>query len=152
MLDRLPKKVQPEARPLLLLAIPYAESRAEALKRKDAFLHRFSEWYPKATETLLRDFERMLTFYDFPAEHWRHLRTTNPVESPFAAVRLRTGAARRFRKTENATCLIWRVLVVAEKKFRRVNAPELMGRVRAGEVFKDGLPVASKGDQEKVAA
>jgi len=151
VLDRLPKKVQAEARPLLL-AIPYALSRAEALKLKDGFVHRYGQWYPKATETLLRDFERMLTFYDFPAEHWRHLRTTNPVESPFSAVRLRTGAARRFKKTENATALIWRVLLVAEKNFRRVNAPELMARVRDGEVFKDGLPVMTTGDQEKVAA
>lgn len=151
VLDRLPKKVQTEAR-LLLQAIPYAKSRSEALRRTDAFRHRFDRWYPKATETLLRDFERMLTFYDFPAEHWRHLRTTNPVESPFAAVRLSTGAARRFKKTENATCLIWRVLLVAEKNFRRLNAPELMARVRQGEVFKDGLPVMTKGAEEKVAA
>ena len=151
VLDRLPQKVQPEAR-LLLTAIPYAEGRAQAEQRKDAFVHRFGQRYPQATETLLRDFERMLTFYDFPQEHWRHLRTTNPVESPFAAVRLRTGAARRFQKTENATALIWRVLMVAEKNFRRLNAPELMTRVWAGEVFKDGLPVMTEGDQEKVAA
>ncbi|GAB4255574.1 MAG: hypothetical protein Kow00122_13800 [Thermoleophilia bacterium] len=152
VLGQLPKKRQEEAR-TLPTAIPYAESRAEALKRRDASVNRFGPWYPKAVETLLRDFERMLTFYDFPQEHWRHLRTTNPVESPFAVVRLRTGAARRFKKTtQNATALIWRVLMVAEKNFRRVNAPELMARVRAGEVFKDGLPVTSKGDQEKVAA
>lgn len=151
VLDRLPKKVQPEARQLLT-AIPYARSRAEAQKRRDAFVHRFGQWYPQATETLLRDFERMLTFYDFPQEHWRHLRTTNPVESPFSAVRLRTGAARRFKKTENATCLIWKVLMVAEKNFRRVNAPELMARVWAGEEFKDGLPVVTQGTEEKVAA
>ena len=151
VLDRLPKKVQAEAR-TLLLAIPYAMSRAEAETRKDAFVHRFGQWYPQATETLLRDWERMLTFYSFPAEHWRHLRTTNPVESPFAAVRLRTGAARRFKKTENASALIWRVLMVAEKNFRRLNAPELVARVWAGEVFVDGLPIMTKADQEKVAA
>lgn len=75
VLDRLPKKLQPEARPLLL-AIPYAESRAEALKLKDAFVHRFGQWYPKATEALLRDFERMLTFYDFPAEHYGNQKAT----------------------------------------------------------------------------
>ena len=71
----------------------------------------------------------MVTFYRFPKEHWRHLRTTNVVESPFAALRLRTDAAKRYKKVENATTLIWKMLMVAEQRFQRLNAPEKMMQV-----------------------
>ena len=80
----------------------------------------------------------MVTFYEFPKEHWVHLRTTNVVESPFASVRLRTTAARRFRKVANATALIWKVLTVAEKRFRRLKASHLLPEVYKGVEFKDG--------------
>jgi transposase-like protein len=70
-------------------------------------------------------------YYDFPEAHWLHLRTTNAVESPFAAVRLRTTAAKRFGKTERATAIIWRLLQVAEQHFRRLNAPHLLPGVYA---------------------
>ena len=76
--------------------------------------------------------ERMVTFYDYPREHWRHLRTTNPVESPFAALRLRTDAARRYRRVDRAIAVIWKMLMVAEKRFRRLQAPELMRDVYLG--------------------
>ena len=68
----------------------------------------------------------MTAFFDFPAAHWTHLRTTNVVESPFAAVRLRTSAAKRFKRVEGATALIWKLLRVAEKRFRKLNAPHLL--------------------------
>jgi transposase-like protein len=92
----------------------------------------------------------MITFYDFPESHWQHLRTTNVVESPFAAVRLRTSAARRFKRTENATALIWKLLTVAEKRFRRLNAPHQLRDVFEGRKFEDGKPVST--DQRKEAA
>jgi putative transposase len=79
---------------------------------------------PKAVERLADDWERLVTFYQFPREHWRHRRTTNVVESPFAAVRLRTTAAKRFKKVDCATALIWKLLQVAEGTFRRLKAPE----------------------------
>src|SRR5437870_1131507 len=82
-----------------------------------------------------RDWERMVTFYQFPREHWKHLRTSNPVESPFAAVRLRTAAAKRFKKVENATAVIWKTLLIAEKTFRRLDAPELLADVASGFVY-----------------
>lgn len=69
-----------------------------AEQRRDLFVDRCRAPYPAAADTLLRDWERMVTYYDFPREHWKHLRTTNPVESPFAAVRLRTDAGKRFKK------------------------------------------------------
>ena len=68
----------------------------------------------------------MVNFYAFPKQHWKHLRKTNVIESPFATVRLRTGAAKRYKKVENATAVIWKVLRIAERSFRRLNAPELL--------------------------
>ena len=85
--------------------------------------------FPKAVKALDRDWDRMLTFFDFPTKHWRHLRTTNVVESPFASVRLRTNAAKRYKKIVAASALIWRTLMVAEKRFRRLNAPLLLEEI-----------------------
>ena len=143
VLDQLPKKVQAEAR-ALLKQIPYAPTRAEAVRRRDAFAKRYGRWYPKAVAILEDDWDRLVTFYDFPEPHWRHLRTTNVVESPFAAVRLRTSAAKRFKKVANATALIWRLLMVAERRFRKLNAPEVLAAVARGERCVDGQFVSSK--------
>ncbi|MBI2404214.1 MAG: transposase [Gemmatimonadetes bacterium] len=93
---------------------------------------------------LEHDWERLVTFYDLPEPHWRHLRTTNVVESPFAAVRLRTSAAKRFKRVTNATALIWRLLMVAERRFRKLNAPELLAAVATGQRCVDGQFVSSK--------
>jgi len=83
----------------------------------------------------------MVTFYEFPEEHWKHLRTTNPVESPFASVRLRTNAGKRYKRVQGATALIWRVLMVAESRFRRLNAHELLPLVYAAQRYQDGKPI-----------
>ena len=136
--DDLPKKEQPRAREMLK-AIPYADTRAECERLRDAFARRYQKSDPKAVATLLRDWERMVTFHAFPAEHWRHLRTTNIVESPFSAVRLRTDASRRYKRAEGAKAIIWKVLRVAEQTWRKLNAPDLLPSVAAGGVFKDGL-------------
>jgi transposase-like protein len=149
VLDQLPKKVQAMARELLC-AIPYAPTRAEALKRRERFAKAFRRTYPKAVEILEKDWERMIAFYDFPKEHWKHLRTTNVVESPFAAVRLRTDAAKRFKKTENATAMIWRLLLVAEKRFRKIDAPHLAAEVYRSVVFEDGMKI-TKSNQRAAA-
>lgn len=132
VLDKLPRKVQSQAK-LRLQEIVYAESLPEAEEKKALFL----KWCQKegcqtAGDTLLRDWERMVTFYQFPKEHWRHLRTTNVVESPFAALRLRTDAAKRFKKVGNATVIIWKMLMLAEQRFRRLNAPEKLMQVYLG--------------------
>ena len=147
-LDKLPKRVQVEARHLLT-QLPYAPTRQEATKRRDQFAKRFRRECPDAVDILERDGDRMVTFYDFPEAHWQHLRTTNVVESPFASVRLRTDAAKRYKKVANATALIWRVLMVAEKRFRRLNAPHLMADVYAGECYENGSPIAQR---KKIAA
>ncbi len=105
------------------------------------FAHRYRDVAPKAVARLQTDWERLVTFYQFPQAHWRHLRTTNVVESPFAAVRLRTTAAKRFKKVASATALIWKLLQVAEKTFRRLNAPELLPLVYTGVQYQDGKQV-----------
>ena len=143
VLDRLPKREQAEAK-RRLREVVYAESRAGAGKARDAFADLYADAYPKAVEILAGDWGRMTAFFDFPAGHWRHLRTTNVVESPFAAVRLRTSAAKRFRKVDGATALIWKLLMVAEKRFRKLNSPHLLPGVLAGRRYADGKPVPAE--------
>ena len=137
VLDKFPKTRQAEAR-ALLTGIPYAATRAEAEGQRDVFAQRYRRWYPQAVAILEADWERMVAFYAFPTAHWKHLRTTNVVESPFAAVRLRTTAAKRFKRVENATALIWRLLRVAERRFRLLNASELLPDVAKGKRCVDG--------------
>jgi transposase-like protein len=149
VLDRLPKREQPEGKELLRVVV-YAPTRAAALKARQAFAKRYGPWYPKAVAVLEDDWDRMVTFYDFPEAHWTHLRTTNVVESPFAAVRLRTSAAKRFKRVESATALIWKLLTVAEKRFRRLRSPHLLSDVFEGRKFVDGKPVSTT--QRKAAA
>jgi putative transposase len=107
--------------------ILYAEIRSECERLRDEFAARYRKLYPKAVETVCRDWERMVTFHRFP--NWIHLRTTNVVQSPFSAVRPRTDAARRYKKVASAEALIWKALMIAEKKFRRLISPELLEQV-----------------------
>ena len=130
--------------------VVYAPRRSEALKAREAFARRYRPWYPKAVDVLEDDWERMVAFYDFPEDHWKHLRTTNVVESPFASERLRTSAAKRFKRVESATALIWKLLTVAEKRFRKLNAPHLLSDVYEARKFEDGKPVSTQ--QRKNAA
>lgn len=138
VLDALPKKEQPVASDLLK-KIPIAESKEDAEKLRDDFVKRYRHRHPKACEKLSSDWERMVSFYSFPKEHWKHLRTTNVVESPFHAVRLRTSAAKRYKRTDNAEAIIWKLLMVAEKTFRKLNAPELLPSVAAGNLYVNGV-------------
>jgi putative transposase len=131
VLDAMPKKHQAEAR-TLLCAMPYTETQSACEALRAEFTTRYRKLAPKAVERLADDWERLITFYQFPREHWPHLRTSNVVESPFATVRLRTTAAKRFKKVENATALIWKMLQVAESTFRRLKGAELLPAVYAG--------------------
>jgi putative transposase len=141
VLDKLPRKVQGEAKGRLQ-KIAYSQSLKEAEGNRDQFLKWCQEGnHPRAADTLERDWERMVTFYSFPKEHWRHLRTTNPVESPFAGLRLRTDAAKRYKKVDNATAVIWKMLLLAEQRFRKLDAPERMKEVFLGVQFRDGIKV-----------
>jgi transposase-like protein len=150
VLDTLPQKLQGEGR-ALLTKIPYAETREEAERQKGAFqVWATRKGVPAAGRRLAEDWDRLVTFYAFPTEHWKHLRTTNVVESPFAAVRLRTAAAKRFKKVENATAVIWKTLLVAEQSFRRLDAPELLPEVAEGVAYINGE--RAKRGNEKAAA
>jgi len=149
VLDQLSRRLHGQAR-ALLCAIPYAKTQAECERLCGRFCERFGRSFPKAVETLQRDWERMVTFYRFPEAHWRHLRTTNVIESPFAAVRLRTNAAKRYKRVSGATALIWKLLMIAERKFRRLNAPALLAQVYAGVQFVDGRRVTTP--QQEAAA
>ena len=140
VLDKLPKRQHDQAK-LMLRNIPYAESRSEAERMRDVFV-RWSRQhsYEAAAESLERDWDRMVTFYAFPKEHWTHIRTTNPVESPFAALRLRTDAAKRYKRVDRAIAVIWKMLMVAEGRFRRLKAPALMKVVYQGARYKERYP------------
>jgi transposase-like protein len=157
VLDVVPEKAQLEVK-VHLQRIASAESRAAAERERRNFRLAYQQRLPKAVERLERDWERMVAYYAFPCEHWRHLRTTNVVESPFDAVRLRTSAAKRFNKVENATALIWRLLLVVEQHFRKLNAPHLAAEVYAGVAYQDGRRVVTAKAQpspkhpKKVAA
>jgi putative transposase len=150
VLDALPKKHQAEAR-TLLGAMPYAETQAACETLRAEFTTRYRKLAPKAVERLADDWERLVTFYQFPREHWPHLRTSNVVESPFATVRLRTTAAKRFKKVENATALIWKLLQVAESTFRRLKGAELLPAVYAGVPYLDGVKQPVKPAQKLAA-
>jgi putative transposase len=151
ILDKLPLTRQAEARSLLT-KIPYAATREDAERQKRAF-HTWcaKRGHAEAGRALDRDWERMMTFYQFPLEHWKHLRTSNPVESPFAAVRLRTAAAKRFKKVENATAVIWKTLLIAERTFRRLDAPELLAEVANGVVYVNGVRAVNRREQKAAA-
>lgn len=151
VLDAMPKRIRASASEYLT-KIPYADTKAECERRRDTFISRFRKDFPKATETLTRDWDRMVTFYSFPKEHWAHIRTTNVVESPFSTVRLRTDAAKRFKKIQNATAMIWKLLQVAEKSFRLLKGYWLLSDVYEGKQFVDGTLVQEQRMLERMAA
>lgn len=151
ILDALPKRIRPEAGELLK-KVPYAETRHECERLRDQFVMRYKKDYPKAVNKLLRDWERMVTFYSFPKEHWVHMRTTNVVESPFGAIRLRTDAAKRFKKVDSATAMIWKLLLVAEKRFRALKGYWLLSDVYEGKRFVDGILAHDHSVLERKAA
>jgi putative transposase len=145
VIDAVSKKEQVAAK-THLNAMMYAANRQEAFGERKKFEQAFRH-NPKAVKTVVENWDRLTTYYDFPAEHWKHLRTSNVVESPFSRVRLRTAASRRFKSQTNATCLIWKTMMVAEMSFRKLNAPELVEKVAQGTKYNNGQEV-----KEKVAA
>jgi len=139
VVDRVGKKQQGTAQELLT-KVMYAPTRAQAEQARQIF----SEWaksaqYERAGTLLEEDWERMVAYYAFPKEHWVHLRTSNIVESPFASVRLRTTASKRYKKVTAATAMIWKLLMVAEQTFRKITSSELLVKVYAGMVCEDGV-------------
>ncbi len=137
VLDKLPKRLQPRAKDMLH-EIMQAPDRQSALEGLAHFCDEFGARYPKAVDTLIKDQDHLLRFFDFPAEHWIHLRTTNPVESPFATVKARTKVTKGAGSRKAGLAMAFKLMLAAEEHWRRVNAPHLVALVKAGVKFHDG--------------
>jgi transposase-like protein len=137
VLDKLPRRLQPRAKEMLH-EIMYAPDRESALEEIARFSHQFSARYPKAVERLIKDQDRLLRFFDFPAEHWLHLRTTNAIESTFSTIKARTKQTRGAGPRKAGLAMAFKLLLAAEKRWRRVNAPHLVALVQAGVKFPNG--------------
>lgn len=158
VLDKLPKRLQPEAKKALH-AMMYAAKRADAESEKKKFVEAFAAKFPKAVQSLVGDWDRLVTYFDLPADHWKHLRTTNPIESTFATVRLRTRVTKGAGSREAGLSMAFKLIQAAEKNWRCLDGHELIPLVRAGTKFEDGKRVeredTMKNDEknsEKVAA
>ena len=138
VLDKLPKSAQKKAKSAIQ-EIWMAETKENAEKAFDYFTEAYGAKYPKAVECLEKDRADLLTFYDFPAEHWIHLRTTNPIESTFATVRLRTAKTRGSLTRETMLTMVFKLTCSAQKRWRRLNVPELLADVITGVNFVNGV-------------
>jgi putative transposase len=140
VLDKLPRGQQPRAKKMLC-DIYMSATKAEAGKAFDLFLRSWEAKYPKATECLVKDREELLAFYDFPAEHWIHLRTTNPIESTFATVRLRTNKTKGCGTRSACETMVFKLMESASKGWRKLNGALLLAEILQGVKFVDGVKV-----------
>jgi transposase-like protein len=138
VLDKLPKRLQPRAKEAIH-DIWMADSRQAANQAFDSFLATYSAKYPKACECLAKDREQLLTFYDFPAEHWKHLRTTNPIESVFATVRLRHKRTKGSGSRVACLAMVHQLMLSASKRWKLLNGAKLLADVIQGVQFTDGV-------------
>src|SRR5215475_1311209 len=141
VLDKLPKDLQPQAKQRLQ-AIWMAPDRQQAEMAFDLFIATYEAKYPKAAECLAQDREVLLAFYDFPAKHWGHIRTTNPIESTFATVRLRTDKTRGCFSRVTMFAMVFKLYQSAAKRWHRLRAAHYLPEVMQGMAFKDGLRLA----------
>ena len=120
-----------------------AATRDAANRAFDLFVTTYEAKYPKAAGCLVKDRDELLAFYDFPAQHWKHLRTTNPIESTFATVRLRTKRTKGCGSRSACLAMVFKLAQAAERKWRKLNGHALLGDVIRGVRFKDGTKVAA---------
>ena len=154
VLDALPKRLLPDAKKLLHETME-APTRADVRQTLERFRQQFDAKYPKAVAKLDRDWQHLTAFYDFPAEHWRHLRTSNAIESSFATVKLRTRVTKGAGSKKAALAMAYKLLDAAQERWRRFNGHELVADVLAGAKFKDGEKVTDDDNEmtdERVAA
>jgi putative transposase len=151
VLDKLPKRLQPRAKQALH-AIMYAETRASAEREIGRFAQEYSAKYPKAVASLTVDQDRLLAYFEYPAAHWKHLRTTNPIESTFATVRLREGVTKGAGSRTAGLTMAFKLLQVAEGHWRCLDAAELVPLVRAGVAFEDGVQIEPQKKRKKAVA
>jgi len=147
ILDALPKRLHRSAK-AALHEIYRAETRVDAEVGIDRFARTYGDKYPKAVAKLIKDRVTLLAFYDYPAAHWVHLRTTNPIESTFATVRLRTRVTKGAGTRRRGLVMAFKLLDAAGDRWRKINSPELVPLVRASVQFKDGIQTTERSDQE----
>ena len=138
VLNQLPKSLQPKAKDKLH-QIWQAPNKAEAQSHFDDFIDIYKAKYPKATDCLKKDHDKLLSFYDFPAEHWRHIRTTNPIESTFSTVRLRTDKVRSCFSSETVVTMAFKLCQCAQKGWQRLYGYRKLGKVIRGVKFVNGI-------------
>ena len=148
VLNAMPKSVQTKAKSARH-EIWIAPTRAHAHQAFDTFIETYGAKYPKAVECLQKDREELRAFYDFPAEHWVHIRTTNPIESTFATVRLRTDKTPGCVSRKTILALVFRFGQSAEKRWRRLRGFRRLGEVISGVKFRDGLAVTNEHDDQE---
>lgn len=151
VLNKLPKSQQPKAK-RLCQEIWMAETKSDAETAFDAFIETYTLKYEKAATCLAKDRDPLLAFYDFPAEHWVHLRTTNPIESTFATVRHRTVRAKGCLSNKTALAMVFKLVDGAQKTWRRLNGPAQLPKIIRGVKFSDGLEVAADGQHQAQTA
>jgi putative transposase len=151
VLDALPKSVQPTAKKLLV-EIRDAEDRDHAVEAAKRFDAEFRSKWPKAADKISGDLDRLLTFYDFPAEHWLHLKTSNPIESTFSTVRLRTKVTKGPGSRAAGLAMAFKLIESAQARWRAVNGPHLIALVRAGAIFRKGVLIENNPAEDQVAA
>lgn len=151
VLDCLPKSLQAKAKSELQ-AIFMAETRKQAYTAFDRFIRTYEAKYPKAVEKLLRDREALLAFYDFPAEHWQPIRSTNPIESTFATIRHRSNRTKNCVSRNTLLGRVYRLAREAEKGWQRIRGFERIAAMDAGAVFKDGIAITGSNDDQQLAA
>jgi putative transposase len=138
VLDALPKSAQPTAKQMLA-EIRDAEDRDHALAATKTFANEFAAKFPKAVAKITDDLDELLAFYDFPAEHWIHLKTTNPIESTFATVRQRTKVTKGPGSRAAGLAMAYKLIIAAQDRWRAINGPHLVALVRPGATFKKGV-------------
>jgi putative transposase len=143
VLDKLPKSVQPNAHKDLR-EIWLSPNRAAAETAMTTFAEKYAPKYDKAVDCLLKDRAALLTFFDFPAEHWTHLRTSNPIESAFATVRHRTVRMKGALSQDTARLMVFKLVMAAAKSWRRLQGQNQLPKVVSGATFRDGIEVASE--------
>lgn len=143
VLNKLPKSVQPKAK-ADLKEIWQAESRADAEKAFNRFLAKYRAKYDKAADCLAKDREALLVFYDFPAEHWKHIRTSNPIESTFATVRHRTTRSKGCLTHDTGMIMVFKLILAAQSSWRRLDGQNHLPKVITGVKFSDGIEVKQK--------
>src|SRR5271155_2692778 len=152
VMNALPKSAQPAAR-AALAEVRDAQDKEHALKALAGFKKDYEAKWPKAVEKVVKDTDALLAFFDFPAQHWIHLKTTNPIESTFATVRLRTKVTKGPGSRAAGLAMAYKLIESAQTRWRAVNAPQLVALVRAGVVFEKGVMAErSEADENEVAA